>query len=231
MCAGPLDGPRGAGHGVPMRSALAFMALFVVAAAPAVASAEHAAKPRMLVQYNDPGHAAGRWWGLCKTGDDATLQPVNAIVQPPFVVQRDGGTIEQPTLRIAGCDEPIAAFRNLPFLRRRPVPAVSFAHETHGDTTRYSADFAGQHVLLESHATDDGAGCALQLGPPPSTPQPLSEAGCELVWLGDLDGDGRTDLLIDTTVGNYAARQLFLSSAAKAGERVHALVFTYIDPN
>jgi hypothetical protein len=44
----------------------------------------------------------------------------------------------------------------------------------------------------------------------------------EVLWAGDLDGDGRIDLLM-TMSDKYSAypRQLFLSGAAKAGELVH----------
>lgn len=49
--------------------------------------------------------------------------------------------------------------------------------------------------------------------------------GCDLVWAGDLDGDARVDLLIDC-VDHYNIQMrwtLFLSSAARDGELVHAV--------
>jgi hypothetical protein len=43
----------------------------------------------------------------------------------------------------------------------------------------------------------------------------------QLLWAGDLDGDGKLDLLFDlSTHSGAGARRLFLSSAARKGEAV-----------
>jgi len=51
---------------------------------------------------------------------------------------------------------------------------------------------------------------------------PGDEPHFQILWAGDLDGDGRIDLLM-TLSDKYSAypRQLFLSGAAKPGELVH----------
>jgi len=60
-------------------------------------------------------------------------------------------------------------------------------------------------------------------------PLQLSEAAgaVRLLWAGDMDGDGRLDLLFDETGYNWTALRLFLSSAAKIGELVAEAGFHY----
>lgn len=55
----------------------------------------------------------------------------------------------------------------------------------------------------------------------------LETSGCpRLIWAGDLDGDGKLDLLLDTTSHyNLSRPTLFLSTKAKAGKLVEEVVF------
>jgi hypothetical protein len=54
------------------------------------------------------------------------------------------------------------------------------------------------------------------------------EGSPRLIWCGDLDGDGRLDLLIDTTDNyNVGAPALFLSSKAARGQLVKKVAEFY----
>jgi hypothetical protein len=172
----------------------------------------------MVVPLTDQRHT-GRWWGLCRVGDGAVMMPVRAAQQRPWIEQRDGGRVDQPTQIIKGCAKPIVGFRNLPFLRRRTVPTVAVHSEPAPEKgkSRWVGEFAGKPLLIESHGERPWQ-CVLHLG---KEAQVLGEAtatvtACEVDWAGDLDGDGHLDLFMSID----DETELLLSSKAKTGELV-----------
>jgi hypothetical protein len=95
----------------------------------------------------------------------------------------------------------------------RPSSAADDRSSAAVDDPRFGPSDLEQHSTLTLH----GGGISQTLFS-------LTEhdaASWQLLWAGDLDGDGKLDLLLNLSAHyNVSARRLFLSSAARQGEAV-----------
>lgn len=137
--------------------------------------------------------------------------------------------------------EPVVMLRNLPQLKAGPVATAEIvdrdfnagkATGIYFDGMMYELEIQCDKAALDKEQID----CPLQLIDGSSkqslTTYPIyhpgtdkqsiaSEAFPQVFWAGDLDGDGRLDLILDLTDHyNVSAPTLLLSSPAKAGELV-----------
>jgi hypothetical protein len=60
-----------------------------------------------------------------------------------------------------------------------------------------------------------------------ATLRPTFDYGWSLLWAGDLDGDGRLDLIIQYADNVFGSMQLLLSSRSNPGELVHSVAHRY----
>jgi hypothetical protein len=199
----------------------------------AYAAASGVGRPRILVE--DPGteeDISGPWWGLCEKGGKVNLIPVKAIRQSTTITVGET-QVDRPPIRIVGCKSPIVALRDMPFLTERSVVSSHIRQDQFVDKDRYATDFAGEHVVVESRRIEEW-GCVLQVG---TRVQILSSDGedgpgmCRLIWAGDIDRDGRLDIVVDIYRGKTPLRSLMVSSGASSGEILHSIASTIVDPS
>jgi hypothetical protein len=203
----------------------------------------------------DQGFDAAWEWQALVCRKQCELQPVKLTMAPVLVQPYDGPA--QAGHRY-GLDRkleshPLVLFRGLPAgsrakpddwlhagLEAWPPPASPGTMEIdipmpRGGKARIVPRYAGvvdsNHLLkvyLESGTTRQ---LLAELPVDPiAGPAGLPRGPGLLRWAGDLDGDGKLDLVMSLTsrVGEYAAATLFLSSLAKAGELVgSATTFSY----
>ncbi len=143
--------------------------------------------------------------------------------------------------------EPLVLLRNVPQLKPGPVEAADLIDKSFdaGKPTAIYFDgllFELELKCAEEHRGKDQADCPLQLSgggsrqalqsypvyrPCTGDASIASDAFPQVLWAGDLDRDGRLDLLVDLTDHyNVAAPTLLLSSLAQPDELVRpAAVF------
>lgn len=163
------------------------------------------------------------WLGLFITPDGTVLRPVDLVSGPAFDPYFDDEG-EASGLRVTAAGEEFQ-----PLLVLLPPADAAFAPGPVESCVVGSPDplpdttlILGDSVLLEASAK----GVILQEGAVRQRLSPLPAGlypeGAAVVWAGDLDGDGRIDLVLDERP-HYAFRfiyRLFLSSGARPGRLV-----------
>lgn len=196
----------------------------------------------------DPVRGGGDWWGIFPEGEGYTFQPVRVRVEAVVDPLADGDTRKTATqITIPGKTEDIPLIRGLmssvagPLKSLKPeenwgyiAPGNSIALPWVGAPKEILSISAEGREKRQAHprfGSIDGVDYKLRLNrrvEKETTSQiiaslPVLRAleGPVLLWAGDLDRDGKLDLLynlssfyIDTELA------LFLSSAAKEGELV-----------
>jgi hypothetical protein len=174
----------------------------------------------------------GIWQILCSTRKGVVLQSAQVNVQPVQDPLLDDATKPEAEktgrlISVPSCASPVIVIRRqglhdgavaTSFLGHAPLPselplALRLGAETYGVSTRRdAADGEAVDVMLttgsEAHAIARVSGCCNDTWP-------------SLTWAGDLDRDGKLDLLLQLSP-HYAGSELvlFLSSAASGRDPV-----------
>ena len=190
----------------------------------------------------------GDWWGIFSDGKDGyTLQPtrVSAVPDPDMVVAPEKAPRQ---IRVPGQGHGTFVFRGLMSAAAGPLKSVKleeyhvplapgevFELRVDGDTpeTRLRLLAAGRPVVEQvgentyrrvddyelwlQHGSGEDATMQLLF----KEPVVFGDEGARLRWAGDLDRDGKLDLIYNLG-GHYTKTRLalYLSSAAKPGELV-----------
>ncbi len=215
-----------------------------------VASAEDGVHLALSGLHNaaDPVRGGGDWWGIFPEGEGYTFQPVRVRVEAVVDPLADGDTRKTATqITVPGKTEDIPLIRGLLSSVAGPLkslkPEKNWGYIAPGNSITLPWVGAPKEILSISaegreerknhprFGSIDGVDYKLRLNrrvEKETTTQIIASLsvlraleGPELVWAGDLDRDGKLDLLynlssfyIDTELA------LFLSSAAKEGELV-----------
>jgi hypothetical protein len=201
-----------------------------------------------LYEYEWQIKPGGDWWGIFPDGKGGyTLQPtrVSAVPDPDMVVAPEKAPRQ---IRVPGQDHGTFVFRGLMSAAAGPLksvkleeypaplaPGETFELRCDGDTpeTRLRLLAAGRPVVEQIGESTyrrvedyelwlqrgSGEGATLQLLL--KEPEVLEDQRASLRWAGDLDRDGKLDLIYNLG-GHYTRTRLalYLSSAAKPGELV-----------
>lgn len=197
----------------------------------------------------DPVRGGGDWWGIFPEGEGYTFQPVRVRVEAVVDPLADGDTRKTATqITVPGKTDDTPLIRGLmlavagtlkslkPEKKWRyvaPGDSISLPWNGAKEQEAWKISAEGREVLKEAPGSkwteivDYRLRLSRQSGEITKTqvlvsiPEPREQDGPELLWAGDLDRDGKLDLLynlssfyIDTELA------LFLSSAAKEGELV-----------
>ncbi len=172
--------------------------------------------------------SGGGWIGLIPTRDGfawANLRIKTEKVHDP-IGDDPQGQKRATKIDLATPDsaEPLFLLRGLPQLATKPV-RTCFDRSENGsfleqnpilltcEAVAYSVQVTNQKLLQLKHAT--------KIQTLFNWPQGLSDQHAELIWAGDLDGDGKLDLLIDHSQHfNSAGIALYLSTWAAPGQLV-----------
>ena len=184
--------------------------------------------PQLLLpgQYHGdevPLNADGTWWAVCGANGRRELKQVNVTIRLVNDVvldaesERTGAEAE-----VRGCENLLALLRNVPDLKEHALAEGTASPIRKGvSTLRF-----GRTDLEMRRIPEGERGFRLEFSSE-GRKQTLfsSEAGSlpgsepwKVAWIGDLDGDGRADLLLDATEDeNVGQTFLFLSGAADPG--------------
>ena len=168
--------------------------------------------------------AAGLWWALAKEGDAYVLRQTRVQAAPLWLTEARPRTKDGVEISTPDVGEAVLLLRGLQ-LEARPVPAaldLRVEGNTAGDQ-KMVGTFQGEPFELWSESMGEkSAKAILRLRMGSNTHALLVLEDCDdctwdLLWAGDVDGDGRLDALLGTThPHNKGLMRLFLSSKAKA---------------
>lgn len=165
------------------------------------------------------------WFALCRDGKSKTadrLVPIELTFRRKSWPVAEGRTWSP---RIKGCKSSVVLLRDLPWLGEREVTrAKSSRNEDKAKhTVRFAIALGTEHFSLVDRdiGTQNAEDHRVTLIAPSGKQhlQPFDSARdnpVEVIWSGDLDGDGKLDLLLRVPA-HYAGpvHRLYLSSAAK----------------
>lgn len=170
----------------------------------------------------------GEWWALCKTAKGWELRKATLTTEPIAMAGDTKGRRSGLEVGVKG-DEATLLLRKVPGVAafRSVVEASGMAAsgETREDQ-KATGTFGGTAFTVWSEAATVGRApgyvVKLEQGGREQVLflNPLVEGGgWELMWAGDLDGDGRLDLLVGTTdPDDFGTLRLYLSGAAGPGQ-------------
>jgi len=184
-----------------------------------------------------PADAEGRWAALVAEGSGAALRPVRvSVVAVRDELLDNEGEATGKRVDLSPELDPIVLLRGAPSLRPGPVATALVRHpiglmsgaEAHLGTVSYQLSLRCAEVPPVSGQRQEACDLLLQSE---SIQQVLftyrayftredrywaSERSPMVLWAGDLDGDGRLDLLVDTSDHyNVTEMRLYVSSPAK----------------
>lgn len=184
-----------------------------------------------------PEGAAGAWWELCLEGEERSSLRRTEVALVPVVdpLLDEGGARTGRDVRPAGCAGPLLLLRvdaQVSGTELAEGPLVGgFVDEPGTDESWWErpqrsveASFLGRPLVV--HGRREGEGYALELAYEGrrqrifAAPRADAEswASWSVRWAGDLDRDGRPDLLVEASDHyNALETRLFLSSAAGKG--------------
>ncbi len=173
------------------------------------------------------------WLGLFRNGDVVNLKPVRIKISPfKDIADEDGKETGKSVSVSDGEDSPILLLRCLCPMQLKPgfVKTVSGSERKLERNETIDLSLGNDHQMQLSVAPSESGDHVVILsgGRVKQTlmdfpgPDDLSRRySLSLVWAGDLDGDGKLDLLFDDIGNNVGLNyRLFLSSAAKANKFV-----------
>lgn len=185
-----------------------------------------------------PGIDRGSWWAACKTSSgDVEVRAVKLKLKR-FRSEAGGDDADEKTgreVQVKGCDAPLFLFRGIQNVKEGGVAGAKVTSKDDGwkstaelalggATSRLRIDSApdkaepqrrGWKILLESGGTTDVLDSGLTEHPPRVAPR----------WAGDLDGDGKLDLLLEDRNEGTTLR-LYLSGSAVQGRQVKQVAET-----
>ncbi len=179
-----------------------------------------------------------QWVGLYRTSDGFELRTTHVRMEPCFDPVVDADSTRKSGIRVsADRGEPLVLIRGIPSLVAGPVRAVISKPHFFSPGERQKVAIGRRQYQLAAKGKYDPArpahdglvlGYGLRLIGPNGRSQDLpvpsrfAEDGVPaLLWAGDLDRDGKLDLLVDLT-DHYNVREpaLLLSSAATGRDLV-----------
>lgn len=191
---------------------------------PAPASTVRILAPGTYARTEVAKDAAGVWWGLVKEQEAFNLRPLKVRATPLSLDEARPKVMDGVEIGTAEDAEAVLLVRGLK-VQAGPVAAAADlkVEGNEAGAQKVTGAFQGEPFELWSESMGEGSAKAilrLRLGS--QTHAVLVLEDCEdctwdLLWAGDLDGDGRLDLLVGTThLENKGLMRLFLSTKAKA---------------
>ena len=192
-----------------------------------------------LLKKRDTREKPATWTGVFCSNTECKLEPVQLSFSKTTEMGHDG---DEPLLKAAFDRKPLFAIAGFPKIKSSTARAHSSVPESLlKSPTRAMADGCALKSRLVSHEAGGrtisltyNCGDVWQdLGPVTIDNAFGSKDSPALVWAGDLDGDGKTDLLIDTSSrrGEGTDLTLWLSTSAKQGCPLgEAATFSWWDP-
>jgi len=173
------------------------------------------------------------WVGVYCKEDSCTAQP--ATVRSTRVLDPVGDDApESPTatsIEVSTPDQPLFLVRGIS-ASRRPLPTLFVGERSMVSGDQFDFATAGTKYALhvegekfEQNELPEGSRLVLLNGSARqvlfSVPKKGNDPHITVLWVGDLDGDGKPDLYLDTSWHyNVSHKVLWLSSLAKRGEMV-----------
>jgi hypothetical protein len=223
-----------------MRASASLAILFLVST-PAAQSAIHIITPGSFHGDEVPADTPGSWFALVRDGGGASLQPVLvSVTAVRDEIVDDIGETTGRRVDVSPKLEALVLVKGLASLRPGPVSTTLVEQridETHLDAHSSNVSYrfvvlCGDTYLIAGQRQQE---CELRIRSQ-SVEQSLFTYGTyfegdhrlwasglppSVVWAGDLDGDGRLDILLNTSNHeNVNEMRLYLSSTATFGRLV-----------
>ncbi len=193
-----------------------------------------AADGQDMIDLESPERYDGAWWALCPRGGETRLEPARIRVRAPLEVERG---LE---ITMADCAGVVGFIRGLPGLAARALPTATIAQAGDDPSQQATARLGDEELLLrlapqdnvtadaEHHELVVQSASRVDRFPDHGKEGTLTVAAWRLVWAGDLDEDGRMDVLVqeDDGAGEMGRLRLFLSKGAPAGHLLRKAAFT-----
>ncbi|MDM7921673.1 MAG: VCBS repeat-containing protein [Pyrinomonadaceae bacterium] len=173
------------------------------------------------------------WFGLFGNEHGSEVRRTKVIVKPAEDPVVDSpGEMTGKSVRVRGKDQPVFLFRNADFIKEGRVLTLSARSDRydHNETFYLSNGFERTYRLGENEYRlwVTGGANSLRLNLSTGDTQQLvfsvaaiGDATWDLIWVGDIDGDGKLDLLANLpTFYNFGQTRLFVSSKADPGKLV-----------
>lgn len=187
------------------------------------------------------------WWGLYQDGKNYTLQPTSvtavAVRNKLIDSESDESALQVETVPPS---RPVLLIRGLDALQAGPVDSIDVTnhggtlypgqtvvldHRLSGETERMKLSVTGVAMMKQERAYVEirdyqihviaGYGKKFVKQTIAQFQSVADDAGPTLLWAGDVDRDGKLDLLLDLREHDLTTRPaLFLSSAAAEGDLV-----------
>jgi hypothetical protein len=193
------------------------------AKAPAASSTVRILAPGTYAKAEVAKDAAGVWWALVKEGDAYSVRHAWVKAAPLALAEARPRVMDGVEITTPDAEDTVLLVRGLK-LEARPVPAAEglrVAGDAAGDQ-KVTGAFQGEPFEFWSEPMGERTARAiLRLKMGTSTHALLVLEDCDdctwdLLWAGDLDGDGRLDALLGTThPRNKGLMRLYLSGKAK----------------
>jgi hypothetical protein len=189
-------------------------------AAQAAAAGTHAVLLPGTYHADEVGEAAaGEWGAVCGGGASARLESARVTVTPVFDEVRDTSAAARTgrQVEVSGCSDLVFLVRGVPGESR----ALAAAPPAQDAGESRATAFGGQPLRVSRTTSPETVALSVEWG---AASQPLAvvraggAARFELRWAGDLDGDGRPDLLLGLWDESSARTlRLFLSAPSEDG--------------
>lgn len=173
------------------------------------------------------------WLGLFQDGAGYAWRSTQVHVQwAPNLLAEDRNTRwTSKTIRVSGGERPVVLVRGLPELAKVSVHVAQFARWKPSDLSpgELKVRLADSLYTVKMLAPPESKGKASILLASGGRQQLIdridsTEKDWHVVWAGDLDGDGKLDLLVSAEDGEGRSHlNLMLSTYAKGGEMVHTV--------